>query len=95
MNKSDAQKRIIKLRELISEYRFEYHVNNRSIMSEPAADGLKHELSALEEQYPEFITPDSPTQRVAGEPLPQFVSVPHSRPMLSLNDVFDELVPPR
>lgn len=90
MKKTDAEKRIIKLRELISEYRYEYHVNNRSIMSEPAADGLKHELAELEEQYPELITPDSPTQRVAGEPLPQFVSVPHSRPMLSLNDVFDE-----
>lgn len=85
-----AAERIAKLRELINEYRYQYHVNNRSIMSESAADGLKHELAELEAQHPHLITPDSPTQRVAGEPLPQFVSVPHTRPMLSLNDVFDE-----
>lgn len=90
MNKAQARDRIAKLRDLINEYRYEYHVNNHSIMSEAAADGLKHELSELEAQYPDLITPDSPTQRVAGEPLPQFVSVPHKRPMLSLNDVFDQ-----
>ncbi len=88
--KPAAKERITKLKELINEYRYEYHVNNNSIMSEAAADSLKHELSQLEEQYPELITPDSPTQRVAGEPLSEFVSVAHRSPMLSLNDVFDE-----
>ena len=93
MNKSEAKKRVDKLRQLIDEYRFEYHVNDKSIMSEAAADGLKHELSQLEEQYPELITPDSPTQRVAGGVLPGFESVRHKFRMLSLNDVFghDEL----
>jgi DNA ligase (NAD+) len=90
MTKAQAEARIVKLRELINEYRYEYHVNNHSIMEESAADGLKHELAALEEQYPDLITPDSPTQRVAGAPLPQFVSVEHKTRMLSLNDVFDE-----
>ncbi|HSE61091.1 MAG TPA: NAD-dependent DNA ligase LigA [Candidatus Saccharimonadales bacterium] len=90
MNKPQAASRIAKLRDLINEYRYEYHVNNNSIMSESAADGLKHELSELEQQYPELITPDSPTQRVAGAPLPQFVSVTHKYRMLSLNDVFDQ-----
>lgn len=90
MNKTAAKARIAKLRELINEYRYEYHVNNRSIMSESAADGLKHELSELEDQFPDLITPDSPTQRVAGEPLPQFVSVAHKTRMLSLADVFNE-----
>src|SRR5687767_9595696 len=90
MNKQQAVDRIKKLRGLINEYRHEYHVNNRSIMSESAADGLKHELSELESQFPDLITQDSPTQRVAGEPLPQFVSAAHKYPMLSLNDVFDE-----
>ncbi len=90
MNKAQASDRIAKLRDLINQYRYEYHVNNRSIMSESAADGLKHELTELETKYPDLITPDSPSQRVAGEPLPQFVSVPHVRPMLSLNDVFDQ-----
>lgn len=58
-------------------------------MSEAAADSLKHELSQIEERNPELITPDSPTQRVAGEPLPGFKQVRHSSRMLSLNDVFD------
>ncbi len=58
-------------------------------MSESAADSLKHELTQLEEQYPELITSDSPTQRVAGIPLKKFVSVEHSQRMLSLNDVFN------
>jgi DNA ligase (NAD+) len=58
-------------------------------MSEAAADSLKHELTELEEQYPDLITSDSPTQRVAGEPLPGFKQVRHSSRMLSLNDVFN------
>ena len=90
MTKAQAAARIAKLRELINEYRYEYHVNNHSIMSESAADGLKHELAVLEAEHPDLITPDSPTQRLAGEPLPQFVSVEHKTRMLSLNDVFDE-----
>jgi DNA ligase (NAD+) len=90
MNKTAATARVAKLRELINEYRYQYHVRDNSIMSEAAADGLKHELSELETQYPELITPDSPTQRVAGEPSSQFVSVEHKRPMLSLNDVFSQ-----
>lgn len=90
MNKPQAKSRIDKLRQQIDEYRYSYHVLNTSIMSEAAADSLKHELSQLEAQYPDLITPDSPTQRVAGEPLKAFNAVPHSSPMLSLNDVFDE-----
>jgi DNA ligase (NAD+) len=82
--------RAAKLRELINNYRYNYHVLNKSIMSEAAADSLKHELSQIEEEHPEFITPDSPTQRVAGEPLPQFNKIRHSSRMLSLNDVFSE-----
>lgn len=89
-NKQQAEERIAKLRDLINQYRHEYHVNNNSIMSEAAADGLKHELTQLEEQFPELITADSPSQRVAGEPLPQFTSVEHTSRMLSLNDVFNE-----
>lgn len=87
-SKTQAKQRIEKLRELISEYRYQYHVHDRSTMSEAAADSLKHELAELEDQYPDLITPDSPTQRVAGEPLPGFETVAHQTPMLSLNDVF-------
>lgn len=83
------KERIAKLRELINEYRYHYHVLNESIMSEAAADSLKHELSQLEEQHPELITPDSPTQRVAGAALAGFKKVTHRVPMISLNDVFN------
>ncbi len=82
--------RIAKLRELINDYRYNYHVLNKSTMSEAAADSLKHELSQLEAKHPELITPDSPSQRVAGEPLPGFKQIRHSSRMLSLNDVFSE-----
>ncbi len=89
MNRKQAQRRIEKLREEINDYRYQYHVLNKSTMSEAAADSLKHELTQLESEYPELITPDSPTQRVVGEPAKGFKAVPHSSPMLSLNDVFD------
>jgi len=85
-----AKTRITKLRELINDYRYQYHVLDRSIMSEAAADSLKHELSQLEGQFPKLITPDSPTQRVAGEPLPGFKQLQHSSRMLSLNDIFNQ-----
>lgn len=90
MNQAKAKQRAAKLRSLIDDYRYNYHVLNRSTMSEAAADSLKHELSLLENRFPELITPDSPTQRVAGEPLPGFVSVEHRYRMLSLNDVFND-----
>ncbi|HEY1064179.1 MAG TPA: NAD-dependent DNA ligase LigA [Candidatus Saccharimonadales bacterium] len=89
-SKTEAETRIKKLRDLINDYRYHYHVLDESIMSEAAADSLKHELSELESAFPELITPDSPTQRVAGQPLPGFTQLTHSSRMLSLNDVFDE-----
>ena len=82
--------RVQKLRDLINDYRYHYHVLDESIMSEAAADSLKHELSQLEEQYPELITPDSPTQRVAGRALDKFQKVAHKERMISLADVFSE-----
>ncbi len=84
-----AAARVKKLRELINDYRYHYHVLDESVMSEAAADSLKHELSQLEAQHPELITADSPTQRVAGQPLPGFTQVTHTARMLSLNDVFN------
>lgn len=90
MTKTEAEARILKLRALIGDYRYHYHVLDESIMSEAAADSLKHELSELEKQYPELITPDSPTQRVAGRPLDKFEKVQHRERMISLADVFSE-----
>jgi DNA ligase (NAD+) len=89
-NKRAEIERITKLRQLIDDYRYHYHVLDESTMSEAAADSLKHELSLLEEKYPDLITADSPTQRVAGSPLPGFTQVKHNSRMLSLNDVFSE-----
>ena len=90
MTKTEAESRILKLRELINNYRYHYHVLDESIMSESAADSLKHELTLLEEKFPELITPDSPTQRVAGRPLDKFNKVTHQTRMISLADVFSE-----
>jgi DNA ligase (NAD+) len=89
MNKAAASQRIEKLRDLINDYRYHYHVLDESTMSEAASDSLKHELSLLEEQYPDLVTADSPTQRVAGTPLSKFSQVRHSSRMISLNDVFN------
>ncbi|MEO8105542.1 MAG: NAD-dependent DNA ligase LigA [Candidatus Saccharibacteria bacterium] len=88
MNKKLAAERIEKLRELINDYRYHYHVLDESIMSEAAADSLKHELAQLETKYPDLVTADSPTQRIAGRPLDKFSQVTHSSRMMSLNDVF-------
>lgn len=89
MNHDEAEIRVEKLKTLINNYRYHYHVLDQSIMSEAAADSLKHELSQLEDQYPDLLSPDSPTQRVAGTALDKFNKVTHRTRMISLNDVFD------
>jgi len=90
MTKEEAKKRIEKLKKVINHHRYLYHVLNKQEISDAALDSLKHELFKLEEMYPEFITPDSPTQRVAGKPLEGFKKVSHPLPMLSMEDVFSE-----
>lgn len=90
LDKASAKERIEKLRELINDYRHHYHVLDESTMSEAVADSLKHELSELESQFPELITADSPTQRIAGGIAKGFTKIKHSKRMLSLNDVFDK-----
>jgi len=88
MRKEEAKQRIEKLKEEINKYRYAYHVLNKSLISDEALDSLKKELFDLENQFPEFITPDSPTQRVGGKPLKEFKKVVHEEPMLSFNDAF-------
>lgn len=83
-------KRVDKLRELINYHRYQYHVLDRQEISEDALDSLKKELFDLETQFPELTTPDSPTQRVGGQPLKEFKKVSHPERMLSFNDAFDE-----
>ena len=89
MDKQQAKERIEKLKSVINDYRYHYHVLDESIMSESASDSLKHELTLLEEQYPDLITSDSPSQRVAGKAMNKFVKVEHKFPMMSLQDVFN------
>ena len=88
MTQAEAQERIAKLREEIDRYRYQYHVLNSLEISEAALDHLKHELYRLESEHPEFITPDSPTQRVAGTAVKGFVKVKHGVRMLSIEDAF-------
>lgn len=90
MKKEDAEKRIKKLRDEVNYHRYLYHVLDKSEISDSALDSLKDELSKLESQYPELITPDSPTQRVAGEVLDGFEKFEHRIGMYSLFDAFSE-----
>jgi DNA ligase (NAD+) len=90
MDKEEAKERIEKLKEIINEARYAYHVLNKDLYPPEVLDSLKKELFDLEQKFPEFITPDSPTQRIGGEPLKEFPKVRHKVPMLSFNDAFSE-----
>ena len=84
------KQRIEKLRKLINHHRYLQHVLDKQEISEAALDSLKKELFDLEQQYPQYITADSPTQRVEGRVLDKFEKVEHTKPMFSLNDAFSE-----
>jgi DNA ligase (NAD+) len=90
MDKSEIKKRIEKLREVINRHRYLYHVLDRQEISDAALDSLKKELFDLEQQNPDLITPDSPTQRVGGKPLKEFKKIKHTQRMLSFNDAFSK-----
>src|SRR3990167_22506 len=83
-------KRIKKLKDIIDYHRHLYHNQDREEISAEALDSLKDELFKIEEQYPELITPDSPTQRIAGEPLKEFKKIKHKVRQWSFNDAFSE-----
>jgi len=89
-NKTDAKKRIEELKKAINYHRRLYHVYDKSEISPEALDSLKRELSLLEEEYPEFVNPDSPTQRVEGKPIAGFKKVKHEISQWSFNDAFTE-----
>ena len=90
MTKKEAQQRIDKLRQEIDKHRYNYHVLDQESLSPAALDSLKNELFSLENEYPELISPDSPTQRVAGQVSQQFGKLIHTIPMISLFDAFSE-----
>lgn len=87
---TEARTRHEKLKESINHHRFLYHVHDREEISQEVLDSLKHELVALETEYPDLITSESPSQRVVGQPLPGFKKVKHTVPQWSLNDAFSE-----
>lgn len=90
MRKEEAEQRIKELREEIERHNYLYYVKDMPEISDYEYDQLMRELIQLEEQFPELITPESPTQRVGGEPLAAFAKVQHTVPMLSLANAFDE-----
>jgi len=90
LSKKEAKKRIERLRKEIQHHDYLYYVLDKPEISDAAYDSLKRELIELEKQFPEFVTPDSPTQRVGGPPLKEFKKVRHKIPMLTLNDAFSE-----
>ncbi len=84
----ETRERYTKLKDTINRYRRAYHVYDREEIPEAARDSLMRELAGIEAAYPTIVAPDSPTQRVAGKPLPQFKKVRHAVPQWSLNDAF-------
>src|SRR5512136_1332690 len=81
---------ITELREQIRGHDYKYYVLDSPEISDAEYDGLFRKLERLERDYPELVTPDSPTQRVGGRPLEKFGEVVHALPMLSLSNVFEE-----
>ena len=90
---ADIEKTIEKLRDEIRYHEYRYYVLNDPEISDAKFDELMRQLQELEQQHPELITPDSPTQRVGGKPAEEFAKVRHSAPMLSLDNTYsvDEL----
>jgi len=86
----EARQRVERLRELLRYHSYRYHVLDDPEISDAEYDALMQELKELEAAHPEFVTPDSPTQRVGAGPLPEFEKVEHRRPLLSLENAFSE-----
>ncbi len=82
--------KILELRALLKKYEYEYYVLNQSSVSDAEYDKLMNQLIDLESKYPQFITSDSPTQKVGGTFDASFKKITHSTPMLSLSNVYNE-----
>lgn len=80
---------IRQLQHTLNEHSYKYHVLDQPTIPDAEYDRLYHQLKSLEQQHPDAIVPDSPTQRVGDKPLAGFTQVTHQRPMLSLDNVFD------
>ena len=90
LSRRSAAKSIADLRHEIACHEKKYYVDNDPQISDAEFDALMRELSGLEARFPDLVTPESPTQRVGERPLEGFMSVVHDRPMLSIDNCFDE-----
>jgi DNA ligase (NAD+) len=88
--KDSAAQRIQDLRQQLEHHEYLYYVLDQPEISDAEYDSKMRELQELEKAHPEFLSPDSPTQRVGGKPREGFVKVPHSSPMLSLDNALNE-----
>ena len=84
----EAEEKILKLREEIEKHNYQYYVLDNPLITDAEYDRLMQELLALEKEFPELVTPDSPTQRVGGQPLEGFKTHVHRTPLLSLSNAF-------
>lgn len=90
MERHTAEKRVRELHERLNQYSYEYYVLDQPTVPDAEYDRLMQELIEIENAFPELRTPDSPTQRVGGQPLEAFQKVRHDIPMLSLANAFGE-----
>ncbi|UNC91519.1 NAD-dependent DNA ligase LigA [Candidatus Contubernalis alkaliaceticus] len=90
MDSNEAGIKVRQLAEEINKHDYNYYVLDSPVISDREYDLMKRELEKLEKEYPQLVTPDSPTQRVGGKPLETFTSVSHAVPMLSLDNAFNE-----
>ena len=87
---TDPATQVAQLHDLLRRHEYEYYVLDAPTISDAEYDTLMNQLKALEAEHPELLTPDSPTQRVGGRPAEGFQKVAHSRPMLSLDNAYNE-----
>ncbi|MFA5500668.1 MAG: NAD-dependent DNA ligase LigA, partial [Candidatus Omnitrophota bacterium] len=88
MKRSDIEKNIEKLKDLIKRHDNLYYVQNKPEISDEEYDKIYRKLKDVEGAHPELITPDSPTQRVGGKPTEDFPVVKHIVPMLSMDNTY-------
>lgn len=84
-------RRVGELRKELQEHDYRYYVLDDPSISDEQYDSLMRELQDLEKAYPELAAPDSPTQRVSGQPIKEFATVSHTPPMLSLANSYSEV----
>jgi len=88
--KVDVARRVAELRDRINYHNYLYYVKNAPEISDREFDALMEELKSLEREHPELVAPDSPTQRVGGQPIDEFHTAEHAVPMLSIDNTYNQ-----